>query len=96
MGAPATGAGAPATGQSRQELAIPTNTAGGIIGKGGSMIRDLRQQSRTFISIADPDPANPDERIVTIQGSSEGINHAIILIRQLVEQYQPHQAHPHA
>jgi hypothetical protein len=31
-----------------------------------SIIRDLRAQSGTNISIADPDPATPDERVVTI------------------------------
>lgn len=76
---------------SRQELAIPTNTAGGIIGKGGAVIRDIRMQSGTQISIADPDNANPNERVVSIQGSPQGIATAIYLIRQLVEQYNAQQ-----
>jgi len=75
--------------QTRQELPIPTVCAGGIIGKGGSVIRDLRAQSGTNISIADPESNNLAERIVTISGPPQGVQTAIFLIRQLVEQYQP-------
>lgn len=49
-----------------QKIAIPTICAGCVIGRSGSIIRDLRSQSGTNISIADPDPATPDERVVTI------------------------------
>jgi len=73
---------------STQKIAIPTLCAGGVIGKGGSVIRDLRAQSGTNISIADPD-TNPNERVVTITGTPQGIQTAIYLIRQLVEQYPP-------
>lgn len=72
-----------------QKIAIPTICAGCIIGKGGSVIRDLRRQSGTNISIADSDSANPLERVVTLTGTPNGIQNAIYLIRQLVEQYQP-------
>jgi len=74
-----------------QKIAIPTVCAGCVIGKGGSVIRDLRQQSGTNISIADPDTSSPNERVVTLTGSSQGIQMAIYLIRNLVEQYQPQQ-----
>lgn len=74
-----------------QKIAIPTVCAGCVIGKGGSVIRDLRQQSGTNISIADPDPSSPNERVVTLTGSPQGIQAAIYLIRNLVEQYQPQQ-----
>jgi predicted RNA-binding protein YlqC (UPF0109 family) len=70
---------------SRQEIGIPTSTAGSIIGRGGAVIRDIRLQSGTQISIADAEP-NGNERIVTVQGSPQGISTAIYLIRQLVEQ----------
>jgi len=72
-----------------QKIAIPTVCAGCVIGKGGSVIRDLRTQSGTSISIADPDEDNPNERVVTLTGSPQGIQTAVYLIRQLVEQYQP-------
>lgn len=76
---------------STQKIAIPTVCAGCVIGKNGTVIKDLRAQSGTNISIADPDPNTPQERVVTIIGSPQGINHAIHLIKQLVEQYQPNQ-----
>lgn len=76
---------------STQKIAIPTVCAGCVIGKNGTVIKDLRVQSGTNISIADPDPNTPQERVVTIIGSPVGINHAIHLIKQLVEQYQPNQ-----
>jgi len=74
---------------STQKIAIPTVCAGCVIGKGGSVIRDLRAQSGTNISIADPDPNAHTERVVTISGTPQGIQTAVYLIRQLVEQYQP-------
>jgi hypothetical protein len=74
---------------STQKIAIPTVCAGCIIGKGGSVIRDLRAQSGTNISISVPDPLTPSERVVTLTGSPQGIHTAVCLIRQLVEQYQP-------
>lgn len=72
-----------------QKIAIPTCCAGCVIGKGGAVIRDLRAQSATNISIADAETSNPHERVVTLTGSPQGIQTAIFLIRQLVEQYQP-------
>jgi len=74
---------------STQKIAIPTVCAGSVIGKGGSVIRDLRAQSGTNISIADPEDTQPTERVVTITGSPQGIQTAIYLIRNLVEQFQP-------
>jgi predicted RNA-binding protein YlqC (UPF0109 family) len=75
---------------STQKIAIPTQCAGSIIGRGGSVIRDLRAQSGTNISIADPDPAQPHERVVTLTGSPQGIQTAVYLISQLVEQSPPY------
>merc|ERR1712130_381308 len=78
---------------STQKIAIPTVCAGCVIGKGGSVIRDLRAQSQCNISIADPEQNSPNERVVTLTGTSQGIQTAIYLIRQLVEQYQPQQSY---
>jgi len=76
-----------------QKIAIPTVCAGCVIGNGGAVIRDLRSQSGTSISIADPDSNSPNERVVTLTGSPQGIQTAVYLIRQLVEQYQPPQSY---
>jgi ribosomal protein S3 len=83
------GLGGAAAQANTQKIAIPTICAGCVIGKGGAVIRDLRAQSATNISIADAEPSNPNERVVTLTGTPQGIQTAIFLIRQLVEQYQP-------
>lgn len=76
--------------QSKQQIAIPTMCAGGVIGKGGHRIREIQAQSETTIQIAPADPASPLERIVSISGPSTGIQTAVALIRHAVEQeYQP-------
>jgi len=71
--------------QVTQKIAIPSNASGAIIGKGGSVIRDLRLQSQCQISIADPDPNNANERVVTLTGTPSGIHAAMNLIRVAVE-----------
>ena len=88
-GGAAAGAASAGGQPSTQKIAIPTVCAGCVIGKNGSVIRDLRQQSGTNISISDPEPSAPNERVVTLTGSPSGIQTAVFLIRQLVEQYQP-------
>lgn len=76
---------------STQKIAIPTVCAGAVIGKGGAVIRDLRSKSGTNISIADADPTNPGERVVTLTGVPQGIRSAISHISHLVEHYIPPQ-----
>jgi predicted RNA-binding protein YlqC (UPF0109 family) len=73
-------------GDSTQKIAIPTVCAGAVIGKGGTIINDIKGQSGCQIRIADPDPASPNERVVTVTGSPQGIQTAVYLIRQRVEQ----------
>lgn len=73
----------------KQQIAIPTSCAGGVIGKGGRCIREIQAHSGTTIQIAAADPASPHERIVTISGPSSGITTAVALIRQAVEQEYP-------
>jgi len=74
---------------STQKIAIPTICCGSIIGRAGAVIKDLRTQSGTNISISDPDESTPNERVVTLSGTPQNISHAVFLIRQLVEAYQP-------
>jgi hypothetical protein len=75
----------------QQKIAIPTICAGSVIGKGGSVIRDIKMQSGCNISIADPEPNNPTERVVTLSGSHLSIQSAIMYIRHIVENFQPPQ-----
>jgi len=72
-----------------EKIVIPTVCAGTVIGKGGSIIRDIKTQSGTQITISDPEPTAPNDRVVAVTGSQQGIQQAIYLIRQRVESYQP-------
>lgn len=81
--------GPPSSGTKTEKIVIPTVCAGTVIGKGGSIISDIKAQSGTQITIADPEPTAPADRVVAITGSSQGIQTAIYLIRQRVENYQP-------
>lgn len=72
-----------------EKIVIPTVCAGTVIGKGGSIIREIKMQSNTSISVAAPEPTAPNDRVVSITGMSQGIQAAIYLIRQRVESYQP-------
>lgn len=71
------------------KVAIPTVCSGCVLGKGGSIIKELRAQSSTNISLADPEANNPNERVVTITGTPSAIARAFHLIREAVEKYEP-------
>lgn len=72
-----------------QKLVIPTACAGGVIGKGGSRIRDIQAQSGCTCRIADATSDAPSERIVTLEGTDQGIELAISMIRQAVDACEP-------
>lgn len=72
-------------------LAIPSATAGAVIGKSGATIASIKQQSGCSISIADA-VGDSSERMVTVTGSSSGIQTATNLIQQKVSSYVPKHA----
>jgi len=72
-------------------LAIPSATAGVVIGKSGSTIASIKQQSGCSISIADA-VGDSAERMVTVTGSAAGIQTATHLIQQKVTSYVPKHA----
>jgi transcription antitermination factor NusA-like protein len=74
--------------EQQQKIAIPTTSAGSVIGKGGTIIADIKSQTGTNIRIAPPDAESPHERVVTVSGGAQGIQAAVALIRQRVE--NPH------
>mmetsp|Transcript_29206 Transcript_29206/g.41001 ORF Transcript_29206/g.41001 Transcript_29206/m.41001 type:complete len:363 (+) Transcript_29206:109-1197(+) len=84
---------ADAHGNKTEKIVIPSVCAGTVIGKGGTIIADIKVQSACQISIAAPEPTAPQDRIVSITGSSQGITAAISLIRQRVESYVPPAGH---
>ena len=61
-------------------LTVVLQLAGLIIGKGGSRIKDIRQQSGASVTIADPDEGS-DDRIITIVGTSDQIHCAQYLLQ---------------
>jgi len=71
---------------SSQKIAIPTSSAGAVLGKGGTIVADIKRQTGTNIRIAPADQEVAGERVVTVTGSAQGIQAAIALIRQRVEQ----------
>ncbi|UKZ79512.1 hypothetical protein TrVFT333_007267 [Trichoderma virens FT-333] len=63
-------AGMPGTGPITQQIYIPNDMVGAIIGKGGQKINEIRQMSGSVIKINEPQD-NSNERLVTITGTEE-------------------------
>lgn len=73
-----------------QKIVIPTQCCGYIIGRGGKTISDIRAKSMvTNISLAQPEPTAPNDRVISITGTSQSIQIAISLIRDRVNNYKP-------
>jgi hypothetical protein len=72
----------PGGAESRQ-ISIASAGAGAVIGKGGSTIARIKQDSGCHISIDQPTPDQPMFRNVSIKGSAQGIQMAMMLIGQL-------------
>lgn len=53
-----------------QQIFIPNDMVGAIIGKGGQKINEIRQLSGSVIKINEPQD-NSNERLVTITGTQE-------------------------
>jgi len=68
------------------QVSIPKDLAGAIIGKGGSRIRQIRQESGAGITIDEAMPGSND-RIITITGNNEQIQNAQYLLQMSVKQY---------
>ncbi|KAI5284690.1 hypothetical protein KEM52_002788, partial [Ascosphaera acerosa] len=69
--AAAVGGAAPLPGQPMtQQIYIPNDMVGAIIGKGGAKINEIRQLSGSVIKINEPQD-NSNERLVTITGTQE-------------------------
>ena len=68
------------------QVTIPKDTAGAIIGPGGSRIRKIRSDSRANISIDEAVTGN-NERIITITGTKKQIEMAQYLLQQSVREH---------
>ncbi|KXS14353.1 hypothetical protein M427DRAFT_99716 [Gonapodya prolifera JEL478] len=67
-----------------QQIFIPNDMVGSIIGKGGTKINEIRQRSGSQIRIADAQAAS-SERLVTITGSPEANQLALYLLYSRLE-----------
>ncbi|KAK6206071.1 PAB1 binding protein [Pestalotiopsis sp. IQ-011] len=73
-------AGAPLT----QQIYIPNDMVGAIIGKGGQKINEIRQISGSVIKINEPQD-NSNERLVTITGTEECNRMALYMLYSRLE-----------
>ncbi|CAO1619662.1 unnamed protein product [Parajaminaea phylloscopi] len=78
-------------GSQTQQIFIPNDLVGCIIGKGGSKINEIRQMSASHIKIMEPQAGiiaggGPNERLVTITGPPQNIQVAVQLLYQRLEQ----------
>ncbi|KAG8532769.1 uncharacterized protein KY384_002647 [Bacidia gigantensis] len=62
-----------------QQIFIPNDMVGAIIGKGGAKINEIRQLSGSVIKINEPQD-NSNERLVTITGTSECNSMALYML----------------
>merc|ERR1711939_1058721 len=63
-----------------QNISIPSDMGGCIIGRGGTKINEIRTQSGAKISIAKDAHDESGERMFTITGSSEALEKALFLL----------------
>ena len=67
-----------------QQIYIPNDMVGAIIGKGGAKINEIRQLSGSVIKINEPQD-NSNERLVTITGTQECNSMALYMLYQRLE-----------
>jgi len=76
---------APPPGGQTNQVTIPNELAGAVIGPKGAKIQQIRDQSGAGITIDKPTPGSTD-RIITIQGTPEQIQNAQYLLQVTVKQ----------
>jgi len=72
---------------STQEMQIPNDLIGCVIGKGGAKINEIRQLSGATIKISNTEEGSK-ERCVSISGTPEAINLAQYLINTSIQNAQ--------
>lgn len=72
-------------GSQTNQVTIPNELAGAVIGPKGAKIQQIRDQSGAGITIDKPTPGSND-RIITIQGTAEQIQNAQYLLQVTVKQ----------
>lgn len=72
-----------------QQIFIPNDMVGAIIGKGGAKINEIRQLSGSVIKINEPTD-NSNERLVTITGTQECNQMALYMLYSRLGENSPH------
>ncbi|KAF5092179.1 hypothetical protein D0Z00_004701 [Geotrichum galactomycetum] len=67
-----------------QDVMIPNNFVGTVIGKGGSKIKEIRHVSKAKVRVLDPIP-DSEERLIQITGIPEANEMAIYMIHTVIE-----------
>jgi len=71
----------------QMKVIVPNSTAGMIIGKGGSFIKHLKEQSGAFIQLSQKSKETPlPERVITVIGDDDNLRVALNLILQKVSE----------
>jgi poly(rC)-binding protein 3/4 len=70
-----------------QEIIVPNEIVGTIIGKQGSTINEIRQHSQAMVKIADAEEGSKDRKVI-ITGSPAGISAATYLINTIRAKYE--------
>lgn len=81
-GAAAAPAGGPTV---TQQILVPKDMAGAIIGKGGTKINEIRTRSGAQVKIDDPQPG-ANERLVTITGTVQANQAALYMIYERLQE----------
>lgn len=71
-----------------QQIFIPNDMVGAIIGKGGAKINEIRQLSGSVIKINEPQD-NSNERLVTITGTAEANQMALYMLYSRLGMFGP-------
>lgn len=71
-------------GKINQELFVPQKHIGLVIGRGGKNLKDIRQSTGCYVKVNDEVPGAP-ERKLTLIGNVYGIQNAIVLINNKIE-----------
>ncbi|KAL5011503.1 hypothetical protein ScPMuIL_010054 [Solemya velum] len=68
--------------QDETNYAVPADKCGLVIGKGGETIRQINQTSGAHVELQRAPPPNPNEKLFTIRGNPQQIQHAMQLISE--------------
>lgn len=76
-----------------QQIYIPNDMVGAIIGKGGAKINEIRHLSGSVIKINEPQESS-NERLVTITGTAECNQMALYMLYSRLGSYFPRYFYP--